>query len=135
MAHARRRALSGLLAAGLLLSLAVGTVQATVGSYTITMCYDAANVDLGGPAIVIHQVWSGVDIDEVTGGVGGKRGGFGFDNTTDGVPATSGDETDTLAADPHAKIASAAGLWQGQVVGSLTINKIKGSWAKSMTAC
>ena len=129
VAHARRRALAGLLATGLLVSLGVGSAAAT-GSTSITICYDAANTQ-----VVIHQTWTGVNVDEVQGGIGGKRGGLGFDNTSDGVPATAGDETDSLPADPHAKTVGGSLLYQGTTVDSLTINKIKGSWAKTLPAC
>ncbi|HEX8025023.1 MAG TPA: hypothetical protein VF484_02350, partial [Candidatus Limnocylindrales bacterium] len=131
MLHVRRRALIALLGAGLALSSIVGSVAAAAptnpGTYTGTICYDAANVQ-----VVIHQVWSGMEVDEVQAGIGGRKGGLGIDNTEVGVPATSGDETDSFPADPHAKVVGGSVLDLGQTLGSVTVNKIKGSWAKSL---
>lgn len=134
MLHVSRRALVALVAAGLLLPAAAGTVSANPGTYTATFCYDANNVDLGGPAIVIDQSWSGMEVDTVTGGEGaGKKGGFSFLNQI--TPATSGEESDALVADPHAKTVGAEVFDQGTSVGSMTVNKIKGSWVKTLPAC
>jgi len=130
MVGRRRRGIATLIAAGMLFTVAVGSASANPGTYTATFCYDATNNQ-----VVIHQVWSGMEVDTVTGGIGTKKGnGFGFVNVLD-TPATSGDETDSLFADPHAKIVGASVLDQGATVGSATLEKTHGSWAKSMPAC
>ncbi|HLX34804.1 MAG TPA: hypothetical protein VKR30_06115 [Candidatus Limnocylindrales bacterium] len=123
----KRGSAAAVLAASMLLAFGAGIVNAS-GTYNATFCYDATNNQ-----IVIEQVWSGMEVDTVTGGIGTKKGGLGFFNQI--TPATSGDETDSLIADPHAKTVGSAVLDQGATVGSATLNKTHGSWAKTMPAC
>jgi len=125
----RRRALIALIGAGILLPAAAGGVAATTGTYSISFCYSASD-----NSIHIHQVWSGMEVDAVTGGEGTGRNGFGFVNFLD-TPATSGDETDQLLAANNARIVGGDVRDQGVVLGSGSVNKVHGSWAKSMPAC
>jgi hypothetical protein len=130
MVGRRRRGFAALIGASMLLTFVVGSVQATAGTYTVTFCYDATNTQIS-----VRQVWAGMDVDELTGGIGSKKGGFGFDDTDAPLPATSGDLTNTLFADPHAKIVGADARFQGVILESMTINKVKGSWAKTLPGC
>lgn len=127
MLQMRRRVVIALLAAGLALPAAAGTVAAS-GTYSATFCYDAANNQ-----VVIEQVWSGMEVDTVTVGIGTGKHGFGFVNMLD-TPATSGDETDSLLADSSAKIVGGSVLDQGVTVGSQSIHKPHGGWSR-LPAC
>jgi hypothetical protein len=123
----RSRAVATLGAIPMLLAFGTGIVHAS-GTYSAGFCYDAADNQ-----VVIEQVWSGMTVDEVNGGIGGKKGGFGFDNVLV-TPTTSGDETDSLLADRHATTVGGAVLYQGVMLGSQSINKPHGGWAK-LPAC
>jgi hypothetical protein len=128
MLHVRRRALIAVLAAGLAMPVAAGAAAATTGTYIATFCYDAANNQ-----VVIHQMWSAMEVDTVTGGIGTGKHGFGFVSVLE-TPATSGDETDGLLADPAAKIVGGSVLDQGVTVGSQSVHKPHGGWSK-LPAC
>lgn len=128
MIRTRRSGLAALLGAATLLTVAVGTASANPGTYTVTACYSVSDNN-----VYIHQVWSGTEIDVVTGIIGTKKVGFGFVNALD--PAvTSLDETDGLLADPHASLISTSVGDLGATLATATIKKPHGSWAK-LPAC
>ena len=127
MLQMRRRAVVALFTAGLAVAASAGPVAAP-GTYSATFCYDAGNNQ-----VVIEQVWSGLEVDTVTGGIGTGKHGFGFVNVLD-TPATSGDETDALLADPGARIVGGSVLDQGVTVGSQSIRKPHGGWSR-LPAC
>jgi hypothetical protein len=127
MAGTGRSGLAALIAAALLLTLAVGSVQANPITYTASFCYDA-----GTKHIVIEQVWSGVEVDEVSTGIGNGQHGLGEDYPI--TASTSGDESSSLAAPNSAKIAGGSLYDQGTLVASQTISKPKGGWSR-LPAC
>src|SRR4029077_6918910 len=73
MAGKRRSGVIVLLAAGLLLTFAVGTAQAAgrpTPHYVFSGCYD-------GTFVVVTQTWSAMPVDEVQAGMASDGGGFG----------------------------------------------------------
>ena len=128
MARFRRVGVAAALISSLLLVGSAGIAAATTPTYTVTFCYDAANTQID-----IHQIWSGLEVDEVAGIIGDGKVGFGYDYHL-AAPATSGDEFNTLLADPGARLVSTSVLDQGSTVGAKSLRK-HGSWAKSMPAC
>jgi hypothetical protein len=129
MVRIRRIGGAAVLISSLLLLGSAGGAAAA-GTYSATFCYDAAN-----DQIDIHQVWSDLTVDTVTAGIGGHHGGLGFQDVLESGPVTSGDRIDTLPAVRNASTVGASVLYLGDTVGSATVNKVRGSWAKSMPAC
>lgn len=129
MLRTRRSGVVAALAAGLLLSLAVGTADAAKPhkTYAFSACYDA-----GADHVVLNQTWSALRVDEVSFGIGDGQQGLGVDYRI--RVSRSGNETASLGFDPSATIAGGSLLAHGVVVATDSINVPAGGWA-TLPAC